>query len=446
MKKLLILAICAMTLIVGCKNKGQNAASPGADTDSVASTDTIVAVDVDTVPMPMFLYTHDKNHMQVVYWTNPKEPTEEDAGEVELSQIHEVWALQEMLRRNAAKYTKLIRNGQPLLDIKFIGEVLTNPDGEQMTLGEIHGRVEIPSPGACFSLADPKLFPSDMGGIDVIVCDEYLSSRKQLQVDDAQPDNEGRLKPMPQQVVSQMEQTYGMKAARSMVTNVIEGDYQYGIIQFEGEYKNAPKLPGEDNITILKALALEVLVKGDKAYPIERIGYYYPGEGPTWNADDDGEYLPSFICAAFEGPRGLELCYMHGAPESITTGMLFLRDDKLQERKYACYHTLIDEELPVWKKDVVEMQKLYQAYVPQQNKDVRLAKWAHVYLDYDNEWIWMRDEAEKNGAFFIRKDGKFTLIAVETIDGVTTTEQGQAYEDKLSKAKDSPVYFKKVGE
>jgi hypothetical protein len=58
----------------------------------------------------------------------------------------------------------------------------------------------------------------------------------------------------------------------------------------------------------------------------------------------------------------------------------------------------------------------------------------------------MRDEAEKNGAFFIRKDCKFTLIAVETIDGVTTTEQGQAYEDKLSKAKDSPVYFKKVGE
>jgi hypothetical protein len=38
------------------------------------------------------------------------------------------------------------------------------------------------------------------------------------------------------------------------------------------------------------------------------------------------------------------------------------------------------------------------------------------------------------------------LIAVETIDGVTTTEQGQAYEDKLSKAKESPVYFKKVGE
>lgn len=52
----------------------------------------------------------------------------------------------------------------------------------------------------------------------------------------------------------------------------------------------------------------------------------------------------------------------------------------------------------------------------------------------------------------ILSDGFFVYICqrielnLETIDGVTTTEQGQAYEDKLSKAKESPVYFKKVGE
>ena len=41
-------------------------------------------------------------------------------------------------------------------------------------------------------------------------------------------------------------------------------------------------------------------------------------------------------------------------------------------------------------------------------------KWAHCYIDYHNEWIWLRDKDDKNGAFFIRKDdGKIKLVAVE---------------------------------
>jgi hypothetical protein len=44
---------------------------------------------------------------------------------------------------------------------------------------------------------------------------------------------------------------------------------------------------------------------------------------------------------------------------------------------------------------------------------VHLTKWAHCYFDYENEWIWLRDKDDKNGAFFVRKDGKLTLIDVE---------------------------------
>lgn len=50
---------------------------------------------------------------------------------------------------------------------------------------------------------------------------------------------------------------------------------------------------------------------------------------------------------------------------------------------------------------------------PHGHKDIELTKWTHCNIDYDNEWIWLRDKDEKNGAFFIRKDGKFRLMDVE---------------------------------
>jgi hypothetical protein len=80
--------------------------------------------------------------------------------------------------------------------------------------------------------------------------------------------------------------------------------------------------------------------------------------------------------------------------------------------EYECYHSLVDEETPVWKKDLAVMDSLYHAD-EMGNDDVALTKWAHCYIDYQNEWIWMRDKENKNGAFFIRKDDKFQLMAVE---------------------------------
>jgi hypothetical protein len=92
--------------------------------------------------------------------------------------------------------------------------------------------------------------------------------------------------------------------------------------------------------------------------------------------------------------------------------MIYLRDGRLIEYEYECFHSLVDEELPVWNSDIAEMRKLYAAD-DMGDKDVELVKWAHCFIDYDNEWIWMRDKDDQNGAFFILTDGKFQLIAIE---------------------------------
>jgi len=83
------------------------------------------------------------------------------------------------------------------------------------------------------------------------------------------------------------------------------------------------------------------------------------------------------------------------------------------EHQYEMFHALVDEEIPVWKSDFAEMQRLFLADDPHGHKYVELTKWAHCFVDYDNEWIWLRDKDDKNGAFFIRKDGKFRLVDVE---------------------------------
>jgi hypothetical protein len=158
-------------------------------------------------------------------------------------------------------------------------------------------------------------------------------------------------------------------------------------------------------------LALEVLTKGDSVWVLEQIGTIFPGEGPTWNADDGGEYFPNSIAAAFEGPKGLELCYTHGAPESVTVGMLYPRGEKLEEQMYECYHALIDEDIPVWKKDIAEMNKLFQK--KNTVSGIKLTKWAHVWMGDDVEWIHMADKDGEYGGIFIRKNGKIQLVQME---------------------------------
>ena len=433
MKKLVLFTVSVLVVMAACKNKGQTTEAD--ENDSTVVGDSIVAQPADTAPQPMFLFVQDREHMQMVYWTSVKEPKKSDDFD-SYEFMHESWALQQMFRRNASQYTTMVTGDGRTVAVKYLDELLTNPDGEEMYPGELHGRMEIPSPGARYACVNNSDFSRRMSGMNVIVCDNYLKTRTLLGTKDLMANGEKKL---PKDVVAKMEKKYGMKADRSVMVCKVADRYTFGAIQFKGEYKNAPKEKGEDNIK--HCLALELLIDGDTIYPVEVLGYYDGSEGCTWNADDGGEYFPSSIAAAFEGPKGLELCYVHGAPESITVGLLFLRDGKLARQEYECYHAMNDEDIPVWKKDIAEMRKLYQKAAPSIQKGILLSKWAHVYID-ENEWIRMHDSEDKYGAFFIRKDGQIRLVAVETAGSQSTTvDVGDVSYLRLSgSAGDAAVY------
>lgn len=407
MKKLMLVAICVMAVMMGCKNKGQTA--PADAQDSLEAVIDSIIEENDTTPLPMFLIGDDGKYMQMLYWARVEEPQKGDDADDWVEVMHKRWERQEMFRRNAAQYTNLLTE-KGIVKVKFIDEVLKDPDGDAPSIGEIHGREEIPSLCARFDFVNPKQKVDGSNWGLVIATDSYLNSRKRLDVKSSQGSDYNYPK-LPADIVKQLETKYGMKAERSSKTCIIGDRYTMGAIEFKGEYKNAPKDPNDSDRKF--ALALEVLIDSGKvSCVLEQLGYYDDEYGSAWNADADG-YIPNSIEAAFEGPKGLELCYTHGAPESFCIGMLFPRDGKLIELEYECYHCMIDEEIPVWKKDLAEMDKIYHAD-EMGEKDVELVKWAHPFIDYDNEWIWLRDKDDKNGAFFIRQaDGKFKLIAVE---------------------------------
>lgn len=60
--------------------------------------------------------------------------------------------------------------------------------------------------------------------------------------------------------------------------------------------------------------------------------------------------------------------------------------------------------------DIAEMRALYVADDPQENKAVKLTKWARLNIDEEGELIWISDMDEENGAFFCREDGNLRLI------------------------------------
>ena len=73
-RNLSFIVVSVLAVMAGCTNKGQTAS--GADNDSLAvdSLNGAVAEMRDTTPQPVFLYYFDPDHMQVVYWTDAKEP------------------------------------------------------------------------------------------------------------------------------------------------------------------------------------------------------------------------------------------------------------------------------------------------------------------------------------------------------------------------------------
>ena len=407
MKRLMIFAICAMAVMISCKNKGKTEAASLEDTIS-AVIDSIIE-ETDTTPMPMFLMGEDGRYAQMLYWTSDlKEPQKTEDNEDWFAIQHQSWALQDMFRRNIHEYTNMFVDGK-VVKIKFVDEVLKDPDGNTPSVGERHGRPEIPSLCARFDFADAKDKKNGWG--DVIVTDNYLKSRKHLPITFIASEW-NKPKPLPSAVIKQLEQKYGMKVSRMQHTATIGDHYIWGCLQFEGAYANAPKDKYDPDRR--SALALDVIIDGDKFYVHEELGYYDDNYGATWNADDDGQYVGCDLLAAFEGPKGLELCYRRDAPESTAIGMFYMRGDQLVQITYETYHNMVDEQRPIWKSDIAQMQKLFQA-ADHEYRNVKLTKWAYTYVDFTNDWLWLRDKKDEYGAFFIRDDaGNFHFVAAET--------------------------------
>ena len=183
--------------------------------------------------------------------------------------------------------------------------------------------------------------------------------------------------------------------------------YSYGILQFKGKYKTEKEFDRK----VDKCLALEVIMAGDKIYSFPVEGYLYEGQ-PTWHADDDGEYYASSI-TLFEAPNdALEIAFSAGAPESLTTGMYYVRDGKMTCERYTVYHVLFDENLPLWKKEAAQLQKLYDAYVSGSKHKFCKYRWIDIDGDEKDE-VWVRAADDKHGALFKQIGGKWKLLAIE---------------------------------
>ena len=195
MKKILLLAVCAMTIVVSCKNKGKIEAVTAQD--SVAAVIDSIIEENDTTPMPMFLMGQDKQYGLMLYWTDLEEPQKKDDNDDYFETSHQLWTLQEMFRRNKTAYTNMLM-GDKFFKIKFIDEVLEDPDGNRPGTGERH-RPEIPSLCARFDFANPKEKVKEEWGYNfgtVIVTDSYLASRKLLPVE-FDEDSWSNPKPLP---------------------------------------------------------------------------------------------------------------------------------------------------------------------------------------------------------------------------------------------------------
>jgi len=400
MKKLAILTLCLLALTTACNNMGKTAA--GTDGDSVV-VDYVEVADTDSVPMPVFLYYMTPEHMQVVYWIEMQEPTREGYGVngmlASFEQSHASWVVQDMARKYAKGYTKLLSEGK-YFNIKYIGETLTDPDGKEMFGGELHSKVTIPSPGLKYAFPDTsKAVKADYNEMFLILHDDYLKSYKMLRQKQLSDwENE---KPFPKAVEQQLEKKYGLTVKRSMQSVRLGDRYAYGIVQFYPKGK--------------KVLALEVLTDSSRVYAIPIEGSYDRNyENSYWNVDDGGVYSPSDVLGAFEGPGGLQVYVVHQSPESWTTGMFKLHEGAFQYQQYAVYHAMVDEQSPLWEKDLAQMRKLYLAEDPNENALYTLEKYDVIDVDEDGiEEFWLRDNDDRHGAIFTSKGGKVELIGTE---------------------------------
>ena len=89
MKKLMLVAICVMAVMMGCKNKGQTA--PADSKDSIDAVIDSIIEENDTTPLPMFLIGGDGKYMHMLYWANIEEPKVTEDNAEYIDGMHKRW-------------------------------------------------------------------------------------------------------------------------------------------------------------------------------------------------------------------------------------------------------------------------------------------------------------------------------------------------------------------
>lgn len=324
MNKHFLFILCMLFLGTSCKfvNKENKVA-----TKEVVNADSLVEkkqeqpiVEVKSANpkiVPTFVYFFDKDHMQVVYWNSLEE----------MEEITESYDMQKEVQAKADQYTKMVVNDK-LVNLKLVEERLKDEEGNDLYPGCL-ARKGISLPGLKYTLENPNLNlkPSEWGTMYVLVTDEFVDKHELLPIQRNAWRSEEMDKPLSADVIQSLESEYGMECQRSHIVCQVLDRFTFGILQFKVKEE--------------KALALKVLVDGDKVYSLPDEGSLYENE-PTWNVDDGGIYLPIQVLNVFDGPEGPVVCFNKWAPESCTTGFLTLEDGKLVEHRQAMYYVQVD--------------------------------------------------------------------------------------------------------
>jgi len=385
MKKILIYMVAlSLVAFAGSCKKGQSGHAD--DVDSLALDSTSEDL------LPMFLYYHNPDNMQIMFWTSLEKPYEPDSA----------WTLQVKTRKYEQEYTKLLVSDGRWVDVKFRDEQLKDPDGKDLMIWALH-REEVPSCGIRYAfenISDTSYMKGEYGAqMLVLVTDDYLKTHKQLKVESFGWENRRK---MDASVVEKLEEQYQMKAQRSVMTCKMEdGRYAYGVVQFKPQNK--------------KVMALQVLTDGTEIYVSEEERTVDEDESSIWNVDDGGEYVPSNILAAFEGAKGLHLCYVRHAAESTETGWISVgKDKKLNIFPNASYYNYVDEPLPFYHVDMARLVKILRRH-DSMFENVKMTKWAYWDIDNDaEEEVWIESEDGYGAVFSLVDEEPKLIVAYDT--------------------------------
>ena len=208
-------------------------------------------------------------------------------------------------------------------------------------------------PGVLFQLEPHK---HKLSGFYYAVTQKFLDSNTIVDVKNTAGQNEK----MPADLRTKLEAKYKNKITASRKCASIDGG--------KANLYTAQFVPGKDS-----CLAVRVLQDGDKTYIYEDYAKVWPGEGPSWHVDDEGEYVPVHVQIAVRDKNGLKLFFSEFAPESSSFGVIYTKKDKLYNEFYSSYYNYVDyndDSLPapkeaffkIWEKCFNEETPLPESY------------------------------------------------------------------------------------